>query len=91
MILIQSITAGMPVSSTRSGPDREHAGRGRRDGRGGDRALRGDAEFTDALLDELRKAADGELRFDAKAFATIARRFSMQTCVDRYLELYGLA
>ena len=49
-----------------------------------------DDVFVASLLAEMRKAADGKLVVRKKDFAAVSKRFSIDSCTDKYLEVYGL-
>jgi glycosyltransferase involved in cell wall biosynthesis len=91
LVLIQSILAGVPVISTDVGQIKEML-----ESKGGRvgvtiEALKDDRKFVSALAETMRIAVNGELKFSKAAFRAAARRFSMETCVDRYEELFDIA
>jgi glycosyltransferase involved in cell wall biosynthesis len=51
---------------------------------------RDDEVFCAALLEAMKKAVKGKLSFSPGAFEALENRFSIEACVDKYEELYGI-
>ncbi len=90
LTLIQGILASVPIISTDIGQIREMV-----EGEGGKVGVtipvnNDDDVFVASLLAEMRKAADGKLVVRKKDFAAVSKRFSIDSCTDKYLEVYGL-
>ena len=90
LTLIQSIMACVPIISTKVG---QIEGMLSCDSGAVGVAIdaMGDEEaFVSLLLAAMRNALDGNLATNQKAFAELSVRFSLETCMTRYLELYGV-
>ena len=90
LILIQSILASVPVISTDVGQIKDMLES--ETGQVGVtiEVAQDDEVFIAALLDELRKAINGDHSFSADSFEVLAKRFSIETCVDKYEKLYAI-
>jgi glycosyltransferase involved in cell wall biosynthesis len=51
---------------------------------------RDDDRFTEILSDTLKQVIANEVVFPIEAFDEIGRRFSIDACLDRYLDIYGI-
>jgi glycosyltransferase involved in cell wall biosynthesis len=91
LIVIQSILASVPIIAADVG----HIGQMLTDNN--DRAgllipaTEDDDVFAADLGEAMSMAARGQLRVRNTTFKRIARKYRMATCVDRYLEIYGIA
>ena len=90
LTLIQSILAHVPIISTDIGQIKSML-----KSRAGSVGVvieptRDDEEFVAALLEAMRKAVKGKLSFSPAAFEALENRFSIEACVDKYEELYGI-
>lgn len=90
LILIQSILASVPVISTDVGQIKDMLQS--QIGSVGVTidVVQDDEVFIAALLDQMRRAVNGELSFSANSFEAVAKRFSIETCVDKYEKLYAI-
>jgi glycosyltransferase involved in cell wall biosynthesis len=91
LTLIQSILAGVPIISTDVGQIKDMLESDAGSVGVAIEAAKDDTVFINALHDVMRTAVAPGLKFSAGAFKLLAKRFSIETCVDRYIELYGLS
>ena len=90
LTLIQGILASVPIISTDVGQIRDMLE--------GDFGRVGvtipliedDEAFVARLLEEMQQAAAGKLVVGAEDFAAASKRFSIETCADKYCGVYGL-
>ena len=90
LTLIQSILAHVPIISTDIGQIKSMLETEVGSVGVAIEPAKDDEIFVAALLEELRRAVRGELSFSPSSFKLLENRFSIEACVDKYEELYGI-